>query len=95
MMLHDNDYSMSTFIQFISVAGKPSLNPEPEVGDRLNSCTQNVAAFTVKRPRSGRQSTPSVGYVQLLDTPGFNDSEYTVRTDNSILQEIANWLNRE
>jgi predicted GTPase len=54
-----------------------------DVGDALNSCTQEVRAFGCLHPDgSGRK-------VVIVDTPGLNDTE---RSDRSILETIAQWL---
>lgn len=58
-------------------------NSDVVIGHELDSCTQEVRAFSCLHPNGSGQK------VVLVDTPGFNDTE---RTDYDILQNIALWL---
>ncbi|KAF8160083.1 hypothetical protein BJ912DRAFT_358989 [Pholiota molesta] len=77
---------------FISVAGKPNLNPSPTVGAEgdVTSCTKCVRPFRVENPIPGSGSTT---HVELVDTPGLDASD--LRPDTDILREIAEWLQKE
>lgn len=65
-----------------------SLGAEgPSVGHGLESCTPNVAHYTVQLP-DDHLYFPSRRLV-MVDTPGFDDSH---RDDSEILRRIGVWL---
>ncbi|RPA75793.1 P-loop containing nucleoside triphosphate hydrolase protein [Ascobolus immersus RN42] len=63
----------STFIQLAS-------QQEVQIGDNLESCTQEISRYEYKQ---GRKT------VHLIDTPGFDD---TNRTDTDTLEALAEYL---
>jgi GTPase Era involved in 16S rRNA processing len=67
--------------QFINIAAGETV---AAVGHSLESCTQDIRAFSCSRPGS------SGSKVVFVDTPGFDVSE---RTDYDVLKAIAEWLN--
>ncbi|KAF8952487.1 hypothetical protein BDZ97DRAFT_1996661 [Flammula alnicola] len=53
---------------FIDTAG-PDIDPKPEIGHGLKSCTAQVSVYKVQDPKNRG------AYVRLIDTPGFNDPD--------------------
>ncbi|KAH7909051.1 hypothetical protein BJ138DRAFT_1156161 [Hygrophoropsis aurantiaca] len=53
------------------------------VGHNLDSCTQDIAAFTFPHPNDSNRN------IVFVDTPGFDDSN---RTDYDILRDLSRWL---
>ncbi|KAH7905079.1 P-loop containing nucleoside triphosphate hydrolase protein, partial [Hygrophoropsis aurantiaca] len=53
------------------------------VGHDLDSCTQDIVAFTFPHPNDSNRN------IVFVDTPGFDDSN---RSDYDILREISRWL---
>ncbi|WQF90241.1 Putative GTP binding domain, P-loop containing nucleoside triphosphate hydrolase [Colletotrichum destructivum] len=82
----DTDIFLAVF--GVTGVGKSSLvshlttdKNKPEVGHKLDSCTQDVKVY--------QYAYSATRNIYIIDTPGFND---TYRTDKSVLRSLVAWL---